>query len=187
MKFDIQFKNLIEKYSKDYQIDIFFHTFKSEILDEEKIINYYKPKAYKITKSLIMGYEKTQSQIGKNLLTSIQNVIELYLNYCKSNSVTHDIILMMRFDWFPPIELDINLLNPDNYNVFGIFYKNNKMRSDDNILFTSPDNITEYYNIVTTYLNQMIANKINVGNLHWIVGVLDKSKIFDMNNLKTNT
>lgn len=173
--FKVQYEKLIEKYSEHFAIDVFLHTYKSNFLDENKLINFYKPKAYSITTSPTNTNAKAQSLIGKNILTSVKSVIEVYFDYCNINNQTYDVVLMMRYDWLPDVKTDFNLLDPNNYNVYGIFVKNGKTYSDDNILFTSSFNLNKYYSV--------LCQNYSVGNLHWVVNYLDKQKLFDMYSL----
>ncbi len=80
----------------------------------------------------------------------------------------------MRYDWMPPVTLDINICNPDYYNVFGVFYKYNKIYSDDNILITSPENLQEYLKILVKHENTVM------GNLHWVIQHLDNNRIINL-------
>ncbi len=81
------YKELIDKYSKDYLVDIFLHTYESKYLDEDKLIKYYEPKAFKITTSVTQTNNKVQAEIGKNIYWSVRNVIELYFDYCKKEMI----------------------------------------------------------------------------------------------------
>lgn len=172
--FNNQYEDMIKKFDTDYEIDIFMHTFKSKYLNENEIINYYKPKAYNITESFISENTKCQSEIGKNIYFSLKNVIELYFNFCTQESIKYDLILIMRFDWFPNDNIDLNKINSNYFNVYGVFEKNKKIFSDDNILLTSHENLKEYNNALEK------CKKLKIGNLHFIVQYLDKSKIFDL-------
>ena len=169
-----KYEEIIKKYEENYEIDVFIHTFESNYLNKEELLEFYCPKAYSFTINPTKTDVKSQSLIGENIITSIRNVINLYFNYSEKHNQVHDMILMMRYDCMPDIKTNLTLLDPNNYNVYGIFTKYNKLYSEDNILFTSPYNLKKYYDVL------LKTKPFSIGNLHWVIGHLDKQKIFDM-------
>jgi hypothetical protein len=172
--FKDKFNELINKYNCDYTIDVFMHTYDSKYLDKNKIIEFYNPKAYSITQSPHDTNVRMQALIGWNIVTSVKNVIELYFDYCNQNNQTHDLTVMFRYDWLPHLETNPSLLNPSYYNLYYIFLKYNKIHSEDNVIFTSPENLKKYYAVLLT------IKPNTVGNLHWIPQHLEKDKLFDL-------
>lgn len=154
--FHEKYNQLITKYSDDYDIEIFAHTFKTSLLDENEFVQYYKPTKYIITNQITNSNVRVQSK----------------------NNALRDLILIMRYDWFPSENLDITKLSPNNFNVCGIFTKYNKLFSDDNILITSHSNLIEYFNVLIKFHN------VKIGNLHFLIEHLNKDKLFDIFSLQ---
>ncbi len=170
-----KFNELIKLYKTSFEVDIFLQTFESEILDKEDLLNKYKPVDYKIIKNICDPNEKTQSEIGKNIYQAVKCVIETFFNYCNKKNTTYDMVIIMRYDIIINKNIDINILDPNKYNLHGIFYKYNRIYSDDNILVTSQELLKKYYNALLKIENTKI------GNLHFMVQYLEKELLFDLN------
>ena len=169
----------IKENNKDFDFDIFFHTYNSELLDKNELLQDLEPKDYIITESPIDDkYCKAQSKIGKNIFYSVESVINLYLNYCKENNVAYDGVVMCRFDFYPDEDINFNIINFEKINIYKIFYHKNKIHTRDNLLYTNNEGLEIYKNAMNK--RNPFSGKHNVGNLHWVCGFIDKNLLEDL-------
>ena len=113
----VNYKNSLDNYKKnlfqDNDVDVFFHTFNSDILNEKELLNDYKPVKYLISKDTTNCNTKKSSTIGENIKLSILYVIKLFLEYIQETGKKYDFIVLTRFDLKFMCKIDFNVLKKE--------------------------------------------------------------------------
>jgi len=104
------YKEYIWKFFKNYNIDVFFSTYKSE--KSNQLLKDYSPKSYNFYPSL--SYITKFKRIGKN--SNVIKSIELAINYSEKKKINYDFCILTRFDLnfqipFEKTKINLNMFN----------------------------------------------------------------------------
>lgn len=198
--FDKSFQYYEKNLLNYFDCDIFLHTWKSDSLKDNVLLDMYKPKSYSIEPpldSMVINSKYTRIDHPNwpafSTISSFYSIFKsncLRLDYETNNMVGYDWIIKTRFDFAWNFTPPLKELNKDFLYLpkEGWYDNTNKrLHVNDQIAFGSPyymnKYMSTYYNLDTFYKNGIKINGEHLlgENIHYNNITLEELKFFDFN------
>ena len=155
--------NYLDYLVQDHDCDVFFHTFESELLDQDEMVSLLKPKEWVVTPTIYSNRVKKAAFKGEQIKFSVTKAIEQYLDHVRETGERYDLVIVTRFDLEFVRKIDFGKLDPNK--LYLTHFKDGQgLVGDDNLIIGGHRVIREYYRTV-----KMIKK---CGNLHNVYGTL---------------
>lgn len=141
-------------------IDVFFHTYDTDLLSSEKLIDDMSPEEYKITDPIV----DTENTDKDKRVNSRRNSLLQAISCFQETENEYDVVVITRFDLHFEREVS-SLLENVNWEESGLyvsFYTEQEDLIDDNFFVVEPDRISNFVEIIE-HFNQIDEE---YGHLH---------------------
>tara|TARA_R100001163_G_scaffold64213_2_gene57931 strand:- start:5157 stop:5822 length:666 start_codon:yes stop_codon:yes gene_type:complete len=166
--YEINYKNYIENHDdmfEKYQVDRYFHTYKTKNLDNEEMVKKMSPIKYKITDPLF-NYDKSHCE-KKKRMNSLKNSMIEALELVVENVNDYDFIILTRYDIKFHKKIDLSKL--DKNTIYSTSYCTiHKKLIDDNFIIIPPNLVLKVLNILKNW---------ETNTMHTLLGELKKNKL----------
>lgn len=183
--------NHFKKYViQNYDVDIFFHTWKTDNKTEKILLDNYKPKKYLIEPQGIIkndGLNSKEFSI-KSCIYTQSKTIEIMLKYQEENNVEYDLVMCTLFDQL--FFTKINFENLDRNYIYNSNWNSNSPISKNNINYKNNKGLYDQWYISNPTLIKIITDKDEL-NKKFILypynkngGHIQRMKLIEQNKLK---
>lgn len=152
-------KNVIQ----NYDVDIFFHTWKIDKNTHNILLDNYKPKKFIIEDKNIIAIENTNKYDPELSLKcryySESKSTELMLKYQEENNFEYDLVMHTIFDQL--FFTKINFENLDKNYIYNSFWNSNNPIKQNNFFFEQKKGIYDQWYISNPEYIKIITNKDN--------------------------
>ena len=151
--------NYRDKLFDGNDVDVFFHTYRTDGLDEGQLINELKPKAYEITDLLPESTAKEYGNRPRSLTNTMSRALDVFIKYSDEHKPKYDFVIFTRFDLCFKMKLS-NL--PLEHNKFMISCMCEvKNLCDDNFFIFEQTHASKFKHIIDTFdLNKNLVHHV---------------------------